>query len=144
MQLRFISVLIYSLTCPSSERKKHNSNWKGSLFQLQLHSCDAALPFQMTDCQRSHSQRMIKMHFSPLLLLLRGFVYHLFGRRVEKKAARMQQRKVSIFCWLIMDGTHLTPLKQPLLQSGHYFLDCGYLAVLLRGQPLGGSTVLSS
>lgn len=43
MQLRRVSFLIYSFTCPSSEGKT-NSNWKGSLFQLQLQSCVAALP----------------------------------------------------------------------------------------------------
>lgn len=120
MQLRYVSFVIYYFTCPSSSGKT-NSNWKRSLFQLQLHSCEAALPLSDDWLLRYHSQRMIKMHFSPSLLRLRIFVYHLFWQHVEKKAVKIQHRKVSIFCWLIMDSKHLNPLKQPLPPSWSLF-----------------------
>lgn len=113
MQLSCVNFLIYSFTCPSSKGKQTLTG-RAACLNCSYIVVKLPCPFQMTDCQRSHWQRMIEMHFSPSLLLLHVFVYHLFGLHVEKKAVKMQQRKVSIFCWLIMESTHLTLLKQPL------------------------------
>lgn len=105
--------VIYPFACLSFERKT-NSNWKCSLFQLQPHICETALPLSDEWLLPSHWQRMIKTHFSPSLLHLRIFVYQLFGWQVEEMALIMQQRKVAIFCWLIMDSINVTPSNQPL------------------------------
>lgn len=109
-----VSVSWFILSLVFLLRGKTNSNWKGSLFQLQLHSCEAALPLSDDWLLPSHWQSTTEMHFCSSLLLLGVFICHLFGWHVEEMAVTMQHWRVATFCWLIMESISLTPLKHPL------------------------------
>lgn len=72
MQLTYVSSLIYSFTCHSSKGKT-NSSRKGSLFELWLHSCEAALPLSDDWLLVFSPNKNDKNAFLPLIIALTCF-----------------------------------------------------------------------